>query len=97
MAVIKRYLPLLCIIVVSSVDGEDAALGVHPRIYRRYCISCHDADKQKGDLRIDTLSWALTETKPETNGSSYTNTSLTGICHRKRQNVIPVQQPEMTF
>ena len=27
-----------------------------------YCIECHGADKQKGDFRLDTLSWNLTET-----------------------------------
>lgn len=64
MAVIKRCLPLLCIIVVSRVDGEDAAPASILEFTERYCISCHDADKQKGDLRIDTLPWALTETEP---------------------------------
>ena len=64
MAVIKRCLPLLCIIVVSRVDGEDAAPASILEFTERYCISSHDADKQKGDLRIDTLPWALTETEP---------------------------------
>jgi len=64
MAVIKRYLPLLCIIVVSSVDGEDAAPAAILEFTERYCISCHDAEKQKGDLRLDTLPWTLTETEP---------------------------------
>lgn len=27
----------------------------------RYCLSCHDAEKQKGDFRIDTLPWSLAE------------------------------------
>ncbi len=27
-----------------------------------YCLECHDDQEQKGDFRIDTLSWALDET-----------------------------------
>ena len=58
MAVIKRYLPLLCIIVASRADAEDSAPAAILEFTERYCISCHDAEKQKGDLRIDTLPWA---------------------------------------
>lgn len=36
-------------------DGTDFASQIQP-LMKQYCYSCHDADKQKGDLRLDTLN-----------------------------------------
>lgn len=35
-------------------DGTDFASQVQP-LLKQYCYSCHDANKQKGELRLDTL------------------------------------------
>lgn len=36
-------------------DGTDYASQIQP-LMQKYCYSCHDANKQKGDIRLDTLN-----------------------------------------
>ena len=53
-------------ILLLSLSGPGALLiagtpqGV-AAFTREYCIECHSAEVQKGDFRIDTLPWELTE------------------------------------
>ena len=40
----------LALTTVESAGGEEAILS---RFLRQYCVSCHGADEEKGDIRLD--------------------------------------------
>ena len=49
---------LICPALVSSFAAEQAA-GLDPKVsgyFEKHCVSCHGAEKQKGEFRIDALS-----------------------------------------
>ena len=49
----------VCIIALSaSIAGaEDGATG--NAFLKTYCVKCHNAEKHKGDVRLDQLSWRV--------------------------------------
>ena len=48
-----------CALVAAPADFE-AAVGPY---FQKYCFRCHDGQKQKGDLRLDTLSREFSDPK----------------------------------
>ena len=55
----SRFLsPILCSLLLSTV-ARDASAALDPLVsayFEDHCNKCHDADVQKGDFRLDTLS-----------------------------------------
>ncbi len=44
--------------VDSPIDHEGFVAHVQPTM-KQFCYSCHNADKQQGNIRLDTLDWDL--------------------------------------
>ncbi len=53
-----------CLPLANVANGAEATPEPILEFAERYCVSCHGVEKQKGDFRIDTLPWSLTETDP---------------------------------
>jgi hypothetical protein len=51
-----KKLVLLPFFALSPLAAADAPRGEIEPFLKEYCLRCHDADKQKGDFRLDTLS-----------------------------------------
>ena len=54
----SRLLFAVALAIVPAATAEEIAFRVHPRageLLKSYCLSCHDADTQKGDIRLDKL------------------------------------------
>ncbi len=49
--------------LIFAADAPPIALmhGRHKALLQTYCADCHDAEKQKGKFRVDTLSFSLTD------------------------------------
>lgn len=51
---------LLCSSWVQAADPAPARLDdVHRAFFKDYCVRCHNAEKQKGKLRLDNISFAI--------------------------------------
>jgi hypothetical protein len=57
----KRILLLaLACSVAEAVEPPRAQLDEkHRAFFKDYCVECHNADKQKGKLRLDDISFAI--------------------------------------
>ena len=49
----KRITLLLLCVFANQANALEADKG----FFSNYCISCHGAEKQEGDVRLDTLTW----------------------------------------
>jgi hypothetical protein len=51
-----RSLPILFVLTVTALAGSaaDFSKDVQP-VLKQYCTGCHGAEKQKGEIRLDTL------------------------------------------
>ena len=62
---LNRYsggsLALLFLIFVNYTFAEVPTPPPVSEFTKQYCTACHDSDEQKGDFRIDTLPWDLSE------------------------------------
>ncbi|MFT7537242.1 MAG: mono/diheme cytochrome c family protein, partial [Hyphomicrobiaceae bacterium] len=45
----------------ASANAQDASEPQVTEFLSRYCVRCHGPDRQKGDLRLDTLSRDFTD------------------------------------
>jgi hypothetical protein len=53
-------LSLISILPTRAADAPHASLDKkHRAFFKDYCIECHNADKQKGKLRLDDVSFTL--------------------------------------
>lgn len=61
----KRFAQFLAILSIASIPAagvaaESSVVNLDPKVlngfFRNHCTSCHGPDKQKADLRLDTLS-----------------------------------------
>jgi hypothetical protein len=57
----------------------------------KYCVECHGTSQQKGDFRIDQLSWNLTETESRDQWDLLREYVADG--HRKRRRSIQSPKP----
>lgn len=45
---------------LAKAEAPQALLGeAHRAFFKSYCVECHNADKQKGKLRLDDISFDL--------------------------------------
>ena len=54
---------LLSIFLCSSALADEALINIKP-FFKQHCVECHGSDKQKGEIRLDTLDHDLS--RPET-------------------------------
>ncbi|MBT6450644.1 MAG: hypothetical protein HOK62_08000, partial [Verrucomicrobiales bacterium] len=54
---------LLSIFLCSSALADEALINIKPFL-KQHCVECHGSDKQKGEIRLDTLDHDLS--RPET-------------------------------
>lgn len=58
----RRLIASLFVLVTTPTFAADVPDYVS-EFTQEYCVGCHGISKQKGDLRIDQLSWNLVETE----------------------------------
>jgi hypothetical protein len=54
---------LFALTPLYSAEFTDELAGVADPIFNKYCLDCHGTKKQKGNIRLDTLSRNLSDTK----------------------------------
>ena len=59
---IFHYRPFLIVAAMISTVGwaDEALLKLRPFV-KQHCVECHGPDKQKGDIRLDTLGHDLSQ------------------------------------
>jgi len=65
MPLIRQTLPILFLILAAATAASCAEPAAPPApvdpFLARYCVRCHDAQKQEGEFRLDTLSRDFTD------------------------------------
>ena len=60
-----KFLALLCsFALVSSALAEKTKVTFskkHQTFLDKYCMDCHDADTEKGDVNLEDLSFEITD------------------------------------
>ena len=47
----------IALLLLCALASQANALEADKRFFSNYCIRCHGAEKQEGDVRLDTLTW----------------------------------------
>jgi hypothetical protein len=57
---LPSWFAVFCLTVTTAIRADEAVLPeMHRQFLEMYCTECHDADKQKGKLRLDDISLKL--------------------------------------
>jgi mono/diheme cytochrome c family protein len=51
----------VCAISALAADNEPVMPPQHAALFKSYCLDCHNADKQKGKVRLDDLPFSIAD------------------------------------